>query len=205
MEIVIPGTASLLLFTGAALVLLVTPGPAVLYIVARSIEQESLPASCRTSASIPPRWCMCLAASLGLSALLASSALAFSIVKFCRRRLSDLDRAEEDIRPRRNLSISRRRRQRADMRRSCSATAASSSTCSTRRRRCSSWPLPQFVDVGRGHCSQCRSLSSALSLHAARLHQRRLLCAGGKCRRRLAEAQQDLSQCRALCQRRDVP
>jgi threonine/homoserine/homoserine lactone efflux protein len=36
---VTPGSESLWLFTGAALVLLLVPGPAVLYIVARSVEQ----------------------------------------------------------------------------------------------------------------------------------------------------------------------
>ena len=37
MEIVTPGAANLSLFFGAALVLLIVPGPAVLYIVARSV------------------------------------------------------------------------------------------------------------------------------------------------------------------------
>ena len=35
MEIVIPGATNIGLFVGAALVLLLVPGPAVLYIVAR--------------------------------------------------------------------------------------------------------------------------------------------------------------------------
>jgi threonine/homoserine/homoserine lactone efflux protein len=38
MEIVIPPAANLSLFTVAALVLLVVPGPAVLFIIARSVE-----------------------------------------------------------------------------------------------------------------------------------------------------------------------
>jgi threonine/homoserine/homoserine lactone efflux protein len=42
MEIVIPGAANLALFVSAALVLLVVPGPAVLYIFARSVEQGRL-------------------------------------------------------------------------------------------------------------------------------------------------------------------
>ena len=37
--IALPDLASLGLFVAAALVLLITPGPAVLYIVARSIDQ----------------------------------------------------------------------------------------------------------------------------------------------------------------------
>ena len=42
MEIVIPGAANLGLFVSAALVLLLIPGPAVLYIVGRSVEQGRL-------------------------------------------------------------------------------------------------------------------------------------------------------------------
>jgi hypothetical protein len=58
MDIVIPSATSIGLFAVAATLLLLTPGPAVLYIVARSVEQGRL------------------------SALLASSALAFAAVKF---------------------------------------------------------------------------------------------------------------------------
>jgi threonine/homoserine/homoserine lactone efflux protein len=39
MDIVIPSGQNLLLFAGAALVLLLIPGPAVLYVVARSVAQ----------------------------------------------------------------------------------------------------------------------------------------------------------------------
>ena len=39
MEIVMPGAANLGLFFTAALVLLIVPGPAVLFIFARSVEQ----------------------------------------------------------------------------------------------------------------------------------------------------------------------
>ena len=39
MDIVTPGAANLWLFVSAALVLLLVPGPAVLYIFARSVEQ----------------------------------------------------------------------------------------------------------------------------------------------------------------------
>ncbi|MEQ1952547.1 LysE family translocator [Mesorhizobium sp. CN2-181] len=82
MEIVIPGTASLGLFIVAALVLLVTPGPTVLYIVARSIEQGRLAGFVSDVGIHSATLVHVLAASLGLSALLASSALAFSIVKY---------------------------------------------------------------------------------------------------------------------------
>ena len=58
------------------------PRPAVLYIVSRSLAQGGLPVSSRISASTRRRWSMSLAASLGLSAILMSSALAFAAVKY---------------------------------------------------------------------------------------------------------------------------
>jgi hypothetical protein len=45
MEIVIPGATNIGLFIGAALVLLLIPGPAVLYIVARSVAQGRMAVS----------------------------------------------------------------------------------------------------------------------------------------------------------------
>ena len=82
MEIVIPGAANLGLFVGAALVLLLIPGPAVLYIVARSVEQGRLAGFVSDLGIHAATLVHVLAAALGLSALLASSALAFSVVKY---------------------------------------------------------------------------------------------------------------------------
>ena len=82
MEIVIPGAANIGLFLGAALVLLLIPGPAVLYIVARSVEQGRLAGFVSDLGIHTATLVHVLAAALGLSALLASSALAFSIVKY---------------------------------------------------------------------------------------------------------------------------
>jgi threonine/homoserine/homoserine lactone efflux protein len=82
MEIVIPGAASLGLFVGAALILLITPGPAVLFIVARSVEHGRLAGFVTDLGIHSATLVHVLAAALGLSALLASSALAFSIVKY---------------------------------------------------------------------------------------------------------------------------
>jgi threonine/homoserine/homoserine lactone efflux protein len=80
--IVIPEWSSLGVFLLAALVLLIIPGPAVLYIVARSIEQgraaglvSMLGVHVGTLAHIA-------AAAAGLSALLAASATAFTVVKY---------------------------------------------------------------------------------------------------------------------------
>jgi threonine/homoserine/homoserine lactone efflux protein len=82
MEIVIPGATNLGLFTVAALALLVVPGPAVLYIVARSVEQGRLAGFVSDLGIHSATLVHVLAAALGLSALLASSALAFAVVKY---------------------------------------------------------------------------------------------------------------------------
>jgi threonine/homoserine/homoserine lactone efflux protein len=77
----LPDPRGLALFLAAALVLLLIPGPAVIFIVARSVERgrgaglvSALGAASGTLFHIA-------AAALGLSALLLSSALAFSVVK----------------------------------------------------------------------------------------------------------------------------
>ncbi|MEX0696723.1 MAG: LysE family translocator [Dongiaceae bacterium] len=82
MEIVIPGAANIGLFISAALVLLVIPGPAVLYIVARSIEQGRLAGFISDLGIHTATLVHVAAAALGLSAILASSSLAFSAVKY---------------------------------------------------------------------------------------------------------------------------
>jgi threonine/homoserine/homoserine lactone efflux protein len=80
--IVIPGAANIGLFLGAALALLLIPGPAVLYIVARSVEQGRLAAFVSDLGIHTATLVHVLAAVVGLSALLASSALAFAAVKY---------------------------------------------------------------------------------------------------------------------------
>jgi threonine/homoserine/homoserine lactone efflux protein len=82
MEIVIPGATNLLLFTGACLALLLVPGPAVLYIIARSVAQGRLAGFVSDLGIHVATLVHVAAAALGLSALLASSALAFSVVKY---------------------------------------------------------------------------------------------------------------------------
>ena len=82
MELVIPGAANLGLFVVAALALLLVPGPAVLYIVTRSIEQGRLAGLVSDLGIVTATLIHVLAAALGLSALLMSSALAFAAVKY---------------------------------------------------------------------------------------------------------------------------
>ena len=82
MELVTPGAANLWLFVSAALVLLVVPGPAVLYIFARSVEQGRGAGLVSILGIHTATLVHVAAAAFGLSALLASSALAFSVVKY---------------------------------------------------------------------------------------------------------------------------
>ena len=82
MDIVIPSGQNLALFAGAALVLLLVPGPAVLYIVGRSVAQGRKAGLVSVLGIHAATFLHVLAAALGLSVLLLSSALAFSIVKY---------------------------------------------------------------------------------------------------------------------------
>jgi threonine/homoserine/homoserine lactone efflux protein len=78
----LPGWSDLLFFISAALILLFIPGPAVLYIVARSVEQGRRAGLASASGIATGTLAHVLAATLGLSALLLSSAIAYSVVKY---------------------------------------------------------------------------------------------------------------------------
>jgi threonine/homoserine/homoserine lactone efflux protein len=82
MDIVIPSATSIGLFAVAATLLLLTPGPAVLYIVARSLEQGRIAGLASVFGITTGTLVHVLASTLGLSALLASSAFAFALVKY---------------------------------------------------------------------------------------------------------------------------
>ena len=77
-----PDLAHLPLFIFASVVLLLTPGPAVLYIIARSVDQGRRAGLVSVCAIEVGNFTHVIAATLGLSALLLSSALAFTIVKY---------------------------------------------------------------------------------------------------------------------------
>jgi threonine/homoserine/homoserine lactone efflux protein len=77
-----PAPAMLVAFVLASVVLLITPGPAVLYIVARSVEQGRVAGLVSTLGIHAGTLVHVSAAALGLSALLVSSALAFNTVKY---------------------------------------------------------------------------------------------------------------------------
>jgi threonine/homoserine/homoserine lactone efflux protein len=114
MQMVIPTATSIGIFSIAAILLLLTPGPAVLYIVARSVEQGRIAGLASVFGITTGTLVHVLAAALGLSALLASSALAFAIVKYAgagyliyigtRRILSGTDTPATKVElPRRSL------------------------------------------------------------------------------------------------------
>jgi threonine/homoserine/homoserine lactone efflux protein len=77
-----PDLVHLPLFLVAAIVLLLTPGPAVLYIIARSLEQGRRAGLVSVLSIEVGNFLHVLAATLGLSAVLLSSALAFMLVKY---------------------------------------------------------------------------------------------------------------------------
>ena len=80
--IVMPDFSSLVVFVAAALVLLLTPGPAVLYIVARSIDQGRRAGLVSMLGVHAGTHVHIAAAAAGVSALLAASATTFGIVKY---------------------------------------------------------------------------------------------------------------------------
>jgi threonine/homoserine/homoserine lactone efflux protein len=149
MEIVIPSATNLGLFVSAALILLVIPGPAVLYIIARSVEQGRLAGFVSDLGIHAATLVHVLAAALGLSALLASSALAFSVVKYAgaayliwlglRKIFGRVEIADLDA-PSRRHSYARLFRDGFIVNLLNPKTALFFLAF-----------LPQFVDVGRGH------------------------------------------------------
>ncbi len=78
----IPSHSSLLLFVSAAVVLLAIPGPAVLYVTSRSIGLGKSAGLVSALGIGVGTLVHVAAAAVGLSALLMSSAAAFSLVKY---------------------------------------------------------------------------------------------------------------------------
>lgn len=69
-------------FAAAVVVFAVVPGPAVLYIVTRSVSQGRRAGVVSAASIASGNMAHVVAATVGLSALLASSAAAFSVVKY---------------------------------------------------------------------------------------------------------------------------
>ena len=69
-------------FLLASFILLITPGPAVLYIVARSLDQGRAAGLVSVLAIETGNFILMLIAGLGLSAILLSSSLAFAVIRY---------------------------------------------------------------------------------------------------------------------------
>jgi len=72
----------LLLFAGAALVLFLIPGPVVLYTLARTVAQGRAAGLASVLAAAVGDFVHALGATLGLAAILASSPVAFQVVRY---------------------------------------------------------------------------------------------------------------------------
>jgi len=114
-----PDPSRLALFVGAALLLLVVPGPSVLYIVTQSVSYGRRAGISSVAGITTGTLVHIAAATVGLSALLASSALAFDMVKYLGaayliavgiRRLAGLEREQAPY-PRRTRDLGRLYRQ----------------------------------------------------------------------------------------------
>ena len=77
-----PSAATILAFAGASILLLLIPGPAVLYIVIRSVSDGREAGLAAVAGLTLGNLAHALAAAAGLSAVLATSAAAFSTVKY---------------------------------------------------------------------------------------------------------------------------
>src|SRR5215813_6467261 len=75
-------SVNLAMFIPAAFALIIVPGPVVLYIVTRSVDQGRKAGLVSVLGSEIGNLCHVIAAALGLSAILLSSTLAFDIVKY---------------------------------------------------------------------------------------------------------------------------
>ena len=104
-----PDPSRLAVFFGAALALLVVPGPAVVYIVTQSIDQGRRAGLASTGGIFSGTLVHVALATVGLSALLASSVVAFDVVKYAGaaylivvglRRLAGRERAGASSGPR---------------------------------------------------------------------------------------------------------
>src|SRR5919198_2033770 len=114
LPVVFPDSTSLWLFCLAALALLAVPGPAVLYIVVQSAEQGRRIGLASVAGIHLGTLVHVAAATIGLSALIVASAVAFSVVKYAgaayliylgvrklleRTPFVDIERRREPLRP----------------------------------------------------------------------------------------------------------
>jgi threonine/homoserine/homoserine lactone efflux protein len=80
--LLVPEPTTLAAFIVAAVALLLAPGPAVMFVVARSVEQGRRAGLTSVVGGALGNLVHVGAATVGLSAILASSSVAFSVVKY---------------------------------------------------------------------------------------------------------------------------
>ena len=78
----IPDLSTIIIFLGAGFIMLVVPGPAVLYITAQSIDQGTKAGIISTLGIAVGSLVHIVFAALGISTILVTSAAAFNIVKY---------------------------------------------------------------------------------------------------------------------------
>jgi threonine/homoserine/homoserine lactone efflux protein len=101
-----PDPSTLLLFAGASLALLAVPGPAVIYVVTRSVDQGRRAGMVSVLGVETATFGYALAAAVGLTGLIAASEVGFTIVKYAGaaylvylgvRKLLERDEAQEAV------------------------------------------------------------------------------------------------------------
>ena len=147
-----PTLSALELFSVAALALIVIPGPAVLYIVSQSVGHGRASGLAAVAGVEIGAFVHVAGAALGVSAIIASSATAFSVLKYAGgaylvilgiRRLR-----ERDIGPGEAHAAGRTRPLRATFRQGMIVSALNPKTALFFLAF-----LPQFVDPERGHAA----------------------------------------------------
>jgi threonine/homoserine/homoserine lactone efflux protein len=81
-DALVPGASTLAVFTLAALALIVVPGPAVVYVLTQSVAHGRRAGLTSVAGIATGALVHVLAAAIGLSSLLVSSAIAFNVVKY---------------------------------------------------------------------------------------------------------------------------
>jgi threonine/homoserine/homoserine lactone efflux protein len=78
----VPAGSTLLLFAGASLALLAVPGPAVIYVVTRSLDQGRAAGIVSMLGVETGTFAYALAAAAGLTGLIAASEIGFTVVRY---------------------------------------------------------------------------------------------------------------------------
>ncbi|EWS62760.1 Leucine efflux protein [Hydrogenophaga sp. T4] len=137
-----PDTPQLLMFIAAGWLLNLTPGPDVLYIVSNALKSGVRAGIVAALGIVSGCFVHVFAAALGVSALLATSATAFTVLKWIGAAYLMWMGVKLLFAQGGGSSIVPADAARVHQPATCAAStgAVSSPTCSTPRSRCSSWP-----------------------------------------------------------------